>query len=355
MKVVAHNYQPGAVQEIADFVYGTTGIIRHGADFIDEKVLMCGVLYMAEDIWIMAQGKARVFIPQIEVQGDTIRRPRCPMISGIGSSDPVMVSHIEQARKENPDLVLTYINTPAPMKARSDGVYNGTLAVQIVGSIAEKSGGKGSVAFVGDVRTNHWIQTVIGKRYPDFHILSVPFEGVHCPSHLQIKAKPFIEKHRELQAKYGAENVGLALHAEVDEELMMFGLQNDAYFGGTGGLVKTPKNSEKPVWLVGTVEGVIDRLKRESDKEIHSPGIYCPNMSFTTPASVLAAKEIIEEVGPVASIHLARESRPYYDIEILRPELVSKTISGIKKVPAVELTIDESIAKGARKALSTLL
>ncbi len=352
--VISHNYQDGPTQEISDFVYGTTAIVRNGHQFKGKRVLFCGVIYMAEDLCNMSEGQAEVFIPEITVKDGEIDKPRCPMIKKQRDTEIVSLEHVEEARSLDPDLVLAYINTPSSIKAECDGVYNGTVGLNVARRIAKDKDGKGKVAFIGDVNVNNWMSDVLKPEYPDFEVLSVPAEDVFCPSHINIPEDMFFEMYDELK-KFHGENLGLEMHAEVSTRMREFGFQNGAYFGGTGGLVRTPKESDKNVWLVGTVEGVVDRLKRETDLDIYSINMRCPNMSYTTAQKVAKAKEMLDMGDPVADILYSNREEPYYEIQIHDQGCVEDAGGGRTRIPAVRLRVSEDISNGAREALKTLL
>jgi quinolinate synthase len=354
MLVISHNFQTGATQELSDFVLGTTGIVRKASSFAGEQVLFCGVLYMAEDLFIMSDGKAEVFLPEIVVKGGVISRPRCPMISKQAGSDIITMKHVEEARQIKPDIIMSYINTPASVKAEVDGVYNGTVGLAVIERIARENDGKGKVVFIGDHNVNGWIRASTKDKYPDLEVISIPKEGVHCPSHLAIPTELFAETYSTLIQEFGQEKVGLELHPEVDETLRVFGLEKKAYFGGTGGLVSTPSKSQRNIWLVGTVEGVIDRLNRETNNDIYSMGVLCPNMSFTSSKKVKRAKTLLEDGGEVAEIVYKFRDEPYYEINIIRKEHV-RTVNDTQYLPAVKLNVSKDIATRAKKSLSALL
>jgi quinolinate synthase len=354
MKVISHNFQKGATQEISDMVLGTTGIVRAAAGLAGKKILFCGVIYMAEDLYIMSDGKAQVFIPEIAVKNNEVVRPRCPMISKQKGSEIIKMEHVEEAKKENADTIMAYINTPASIKAEVDGVYNGTVGLKVIEKIAQKNNGRGKVVFIGDHNVNEWIFEEIKDKYPKFEVISIPKDDVHCPTHMAIPEELFMETYESLVKEFGEENVGLEMHPEVDGHLRAFGLSKNAYFGGSGGLIAKPKESEKKIWFVGTEEGVVDRLRRETDLEIFSLGMKCPNMAFTTPKKVNLAKEILENRGPVAKIHYKFKDKPYYEINILEEEYV-RVGNETTFIPAVELTVSDEILIRAKRSLSTLL
>jgi quinolinate synthase len=344
----------GATQKLSDFVLGTTGIVRKAADFAGEKILFCGVIYMAEDLYIMSEGKAEVYIPEIMVRDGKVIHPRCPMISKQKGSEIISMKHVKEARLTNPDTIMAYINTPASIKAEVDGVYNGTVGIRTITEIAQKNDGKGKVAFIGDHNVNEWISEEIKDLYPNFEIISIPEDGVHCPTHLDIPHDLFAETFSTLQKEYGQENVGLEMHPEVDKKLRNYGRSKGAYFGGSGALVKKPKNSKENVWLVGTEEGVVDRLKRETEKDIFSLGMICPNMAYTTPKKLNRAKKILANEGHVAEMIYKFKDEPYYDINVLNATHV-RSRNNTTYIPAVKLIVSEEIRKKAKDSLSTLL
>jgi quinolinate synthase len=335
-------------------VLGTTGIVRAADSLKGEQILFCGVIYMAEDLYIMSNGKAEVFIPEIAVSNGNVIRPRCPMISKQKGSEIITMKHVEMAKKENADTIMAYINTPASVKAEVDGVYNGTVGLRIIERIAKENNGRGKVAFIGDHNVNEWIFEEIKDKYPKFEVVSIPKHDVHCPTHVSIPERLFEETYESLIEKFGGENVGLEMHPEVDANLRIFGKSKGAYFGGSGGLVAKPKEFKKKVWFVGTEEGVVDRLRRETELEIYSLCMKCPNMAFTTPKKVNFAKKILENKGPVAEIDYQFWDEPYYEIKILRDEYL-RIKNHTKFIPAVKLKVSDEILVKAKNSLSTLL
>ena len=351
---ISHNYQTGAVQRMSDVVLGTSGIVRNAERYSGKSVLFCGVLYMAEDLYAMADD-LHVFIPEITLRDGKVLRPRCPMIAYQGRSGIITMEDVRRARELRPDIILSYINTPLSVKGETDGVYNGTSALESIERIARVDE-RGSAVLIGDVNVNAWIAEKIAQKYPEFTIISMPSDGVFCPPHIDIDPEKFIERWEELVKVHGEENVGLEMHPEVNSLLQRFGFEKNAYFGGTDGLVREPLGSDKRVWLIGTVEGIVERIRTLTDqKELHSPGVICPPMAYTTPGKVERAREILREGGPAATIHYQSPEEPYYSVEIHREELITNGRDGSMRIPAVELTIDDEIKEKGRRALSVLL
>ncbi|MGH2694522.1 MAG: quinolinate synthase NadA, partial [Actinomycetota bacterium] len=60
--ILAHNYQVGPVQDVADHVGDSLELSRIAADVDDSTIVFCGVHFMAETAKILAYEK-RVLIP----------------------------------------------------------------------------------------------------------------------------------------------------------------------------------------------------------------------------------------------------------------------------------------------------
>ncbi len=72
--LLAHNYQPGEIQEVADFVGDSLGLSMTAAQTPAEVIVFCGVHFMAETAAILCPDK-RVLLPRLDVgcyMADTI-------------------------------------------------------------------------------------------------------------------------------------------------------------------------------------------------------------------------------------------------------------------------------------------
>ena len=344
MKIISHNFQSVEVQTISDTVAGTSQLIAL-APQLNEPVLFCGVLYMAEDLVIMSSGKIDVFIPEVSVRNNIIIEPRCPM-------EKHSLNTIMSARNEKPNYMLAYINMSAIMKAYSDVVYNGTDAVRVIADLG-RSNNKLRVSLIGDRNVNHFIAVYCQQNLPNIEIIPA-VKMIYCPVHTRINVQEFISQWNRLRAKWNSENTGMSLHSEVSKELIDFGLDNGAYIGGTTGMTELLSNSTKPAWFVATVEPFVERLRTFTRKEIISPGIRCPHMEFTQPQKVKKALEIILNGGPVADIVFRNEYEPYYDIYVHRRRYVIKR-GDFVRIPAVRLAVDRVIRERAKRSLAHLL
>ena len=101
--ILAHNYQIGEVQDVADFVGDSLELSQKAAKIASDVIVFCGVHFMAETAAILSPDKT-VLIPD--------NNAGCPM------ADMITASELKEWKKNYPGRkVVCYINTSAEVKA----------------------------------------------------------------------------------------------------------------------------------------------------------------------------------------------------------------------------------------------
>ncbi len=119
--ILAHYYQTGDIQDIADFVGDSLALSQKAAANDADIILFAGVKFMAETAKILAPEK-KVLLPD--------------MNAGCSLADSCKAKDFKKFLKENPGrTVITYVNTTAEIKALSDISCTSSNAVQIVNSL----------------------------------------------------------------------------------------------------------------------------------------------------------------------------------------------------------------------------
>ena len=119
--ILAHYYQTGDIQDIADFVGDSLALSQKAASNNADIILFAGVKFMAETAKILAPEK-KVLLPD--------------MNAGCSLADSCKADDFEKFIKENPGrTVVSYVNTTAEIKALSDIICTSSNAVQIVESL----------------------------------------------------------------------------------------------------------------------------------------------------------------------------------------------------------------------------
>jgi len=259
--ILTHNYQPGEIQDIADFAGDSLGLSAEAARTDAETIVFCGVHFMAETAAILSPDKT-VLLPEKDAG--------CPM------ADMITAPQLRQLKAQHPDaLVVSYVNTTADVKALSDYCCTSGNAVELVGSLDTDK----EIIFVPD---KHLGQYVIDKTGRDM----ILWPG-YCPSHVIISADD-IEK-----AKREHHDAVIMAHPECTEQVR--GRADEIL--STSGMLNFAGKSEAMRFIVATETGIIHTLKKQNpDKEFYraTDNAICPNMKKITLEKVVWSLEDME-------------------------------------------------------------
>jgi len=249
--ILAHNYQRGEVQDIADFVGDSLELSQNAARTDAEVIVFCGVHFMAETASILCPTKI-VLLPDINAG--------CPMAD--------MVTAENLRKRELPGAtVVCYINSSAEVKAESDVCCTSANAVKIIESMDAKD-----ILFVPDQYLGHYISARTGRK---MHL----WPG-YCPTHLRIQAEDITRLKKEYpQAK-------AIVHPECRPEVTAVA---DEVLS-TGGMCRFAREADAREIIVGTEIGIIHRLRKENPGKKFIPAseqAVCPNMKLITLEKIL--------------------------------------------------------------------
>ena len=251
--ILAHNYQLGEVQDIADFVGDSLELSQNAAKTEAKVIVFCGVRFMAETASILCPDKI-VLLPDIHAG--------CPM------ADMITAERLRERKRELPNAtVVCYVNSSAEVKAESDVCCTSANAIKVIESLDSEE-----ILFVPDQYLGHYISTKTDKRmslWPGF-----------CPTHIRIQPQDIIRLKKEhTQAK-------VVVHPECRPEVIA--LADEVL--STGGMCRFAQKTEAEEIIVGTEIGIIHRLRKENPGKKFIPAseqAICPRMKLITLESVL--------------------------------------------------------------------
>ena len=255
--VVAHNYQNPEIQEIADFLGDSLELSRKAQHFETDFIVFCGVRFMAESAKILAPEK------KIILANDDAG---CPM------ADMITADNVKNIREKYPDYtIVAYVNTSAAVKSEVDVCCTSSNALEIVEKIPNDK-----IYFVPDKNLGGWIQRQTKKTM------------IMWPGFCTVHNRMTVEDISRARAEF-PEGVVL-VHPEAPLEVLE---KADAVLS-TGQMVKYAAASEKKIFIIGTEQGMIYKLKKDfPDKEFYTMGriFTCANMKKTTLFDVKNALE----------------------------------------------------------------
>jgi len=256
--ILAHNYQPGEIQDLADFTGDSLGLSVQAAQTDAETIVFCGVRFMAETAAILSPDKT-VLLPE--------KSAGCPM------ADMITAEQLAELKQKHPDaLVVCYVNSTAEVKAESDYCCTSANAVELVTSLPQGR----RIIFVPDQHLGRFVAERTGRDL-------ILWPG-YCTTHVLI-TEDDISKAR---AKYP--DAVVMAHPECSEPVKE--LADELL--STGQMLKFAARSEARRFIVATEIGIIHALKKQNpDAEFYpaSERAVCPNMKKITLDKVITSLE----------------------------------------------------------------
>jgi len=253
--LLAHNYQPGEIQDIADFTGDSLALSITASQTPAKIIVFAGVHFMAETAAILCPDKA-VLLPRLDV--------------GCYMADTITPESLLARKAELPGVpVVTYVNSSAAVKAESDICCTSANAVKVVNSLPGSR-----VLMVPDKNLARYT-----ARHTEKEVLT--WAGC-CNIHDALTAQEVLDtKAAHPQAVFVA-------HPECRPEVLDLA---DA-IRSTTGMLEFARRAEVREFIIGTEMGLLHTLRKENpDKSFFSPSphLICPDMKRITLADLIAA------------------------------------------------------------------
>ncbi len=253
--LLAHNYQPPEIQDVADFLGDSLGLSLTAQKTPAEVIVFCGVHFMAETAAILCPDKT-VLLPRLDV--------------GCYMADTVTAGGLQARKAELPGVpVVTYVNSTAAVKAESDICCTSANAVTVVNSLDAPR-----VLMVPD--RNLALYTA---RHTDKEVLH--WEGC-CNIHDALTPE-------EVLACRAAHPPAIFLaHPECRPEV----LDLADVIRSTSGMLNFVREAPDQEFIVGTEMGIIYTMQQANPgKRFYSPSdkLLCPDMKRISLEDVILA------------------------------------------------------------------
>ena len=233
--ILAHYYQTGDIQDIADFVGDSLALSQKAASNSSDIILFAGVKFMAETSKILAPEK-KVLLPDLK--------------AGCSLADSCKAVDFEKFIKENPGrTIITYVNTTAEIKALSDIICTSSNAVQIVESLPENE----KILFAPDRNLGNYILKKTGRDM-------VIWNGT-CHVHEEFSLEAILKLKKETpEAK-------IIVHPECELPVRMVA----DFIGSTSELLRFTETDNAKCYIVATEAGILHQMKKENPGKTYLP------------------------------------------------------------------------------------
>jgi quinolinate synthase len=276
--ILAHYYQEGDIQDIADYIGDSLGLSQQAANTDADVIVFAGVHFMAETAKILNPNKL-VLLPDLN--------------AGCSLADSCPPQEFQAFKDARPNhLVISYINCSAEIKAMSDIICTSSNAVKIVEQIPLEQ----PIIFAPDRNLGRYVAEQTGRDL-------VLWQG-SCIVHETFSEKRIIE----LQVQHPEAEI--IAHPECEPSV----LRHAEYIGSTTALLKYTQNSDRNTFIVATEPGIIHQMKKAAPHKqfIPAPATNncacneCPYMRLNTLEKLyLAMKNRTPEIILPEHIRLA--------------------------------------------------
>ncbi|NOZ42881.1 MAG: quinolinate synthase NadA [Alphaproteobacteria bacterium] len=270
--ILAHYYQDGRIQDLADFVGDSLDLSRKAAATDADVIVFCGVRFMAEVAKILNPAKT-VILPD--------------MAAGCSLEDSCPVDDFAAFRARYPDHIsLTYINCSAAVKAHSDIIITSSNARYIIDQIPADQ----PILLAPDQHLGRYLVQETGRDM-------VLWPG-SCIVHEQFSEKELIN----LKTRHPLAPV--AAHPECPAHI----LNHADHVGSTSSILKFVRESDADSFIIATEPGIIHQMEKTSPEKtfIGAPGIdgecscnQCPFMALNTLEKL---RDCLRDLTPVIEI-----------------------------------------------------
>ncbi|MEW6350620.1 MAG: quinolinate synthase NadA [Thermodesulfobacteriota bacterium] len=233
--ILAHYYQDGRIQDIANHVGDSLDLSRKAAATTADVIVFCGVRFMAEVAKILCPTR-KVLIPDAAA-GCTLEES-CPP------------EEFRRFRDDHPDhMAVTYINCSADVKALSDVIVTSSNATSIVRQLPPAR----PILFAPDRHLGRWVSEKTGRQMTLWH--------GSCVVHDQFSESFLLE----LMAKHPRALV--VAHPECPETI----LSHAHHIGSTRSLLEYSTTAQAEEFIVATESNLIHQMKKASPSKSFFP------------------------------------------------------------------------------------
>jgi quinolinate synthase len=235
--ILAHYYQPPAIQDIADYLGDSLQLARAAKDTDADMIAFCGVHFMAEAAKILNPTK-KVVLPDTQ--------------AGCSLADGCSGEGLRAMRAKHPGaLIATYINCNAETKAESDIIVTSSNAETIIRSLPEDR----PIIFAPDKNLGRYLMKKTGRDM-------ILWDG-SCIVHEAFSM--------ERIAQQMADNPQAKLISHPESETPVLDLSH--FVGSTSALLNFVEKDDAQEFIVATEEGILHEMQKRAPHKKLMPAL----------------------------------------------------------------------------------
>ncbi|HEY4635839.1 MAG TPA: quinolinate synthase NadA [Rhodospirillales bacterium] len=253
--ILAHYYQDGEIQDLADFVGDSLDLSRRAAATDADMIVFCGVRFMAEVAKILSPSKT-VLLPDAD--------------AGCSLEETCPAEDFARFRAAHPDHVaITYINCSAAVKAISDIIVTSSNAEHIIRQLPADQ----PILFAPDRHLGAYLSRKTGRRMTLWNGTCVVHDRFSTRELVKLKTK-----HPEAP---------IVAHPECHEGI----LDHADHIGSTRAILEFVLKSPAKEFIIATERHIIHQMQKSAPQKtfIPAPGAdgscscaACPFMEMNT-------------------------------------------------------------------------
>jgi quinolinate synthase len=273
--ILAHYYEEGDIQDVADFVGDSFYLAKMGQTVPQPVILLAGVVFMAESVKILNPTKT-VLVPDLEAS--------CSLVKG------APYDRYLAWRQQHPDgIAVTYINSSAEVKSISDVIITSSNAEQIINSIPRDR----KILFGPDQHLGRFLSKKLKREF-------VLWPGA-CEVHVLFNARKLYELTLEHP------DAVVIAHPECEESVLNYA----QVIGSTSRLLEEVQKNPAKKFIVATEGGIFHQMQklRPDVTLIQAPvldsGCLCNNCPYMKINSMEKIKYALEHLKPEVTLEEA--------------------------------------------------
>lgn len=299
--ILAHYYQSGDIQDIADFVGDSLDLSRKAAATDADVIVFCGVRFMAEVAKILSPQKT-VVLPDLA--------------AGCSLEDSCPPDDFARFVADHPDhMVLSYINCSAAVKAHTDIIVTSSNAEHIVSQLPADQ----KIIFAPDKHLGGFLSRKMNRDM-------VLWDGT-CMVHEKFSESELVK----LMARHP--DAPVAAHPECPAHIV----EHADLVGSTSAILKFAVESPSETIIVATEPGIIHQMEKAAPHKtfIGAPGAdgncncnICPYMALNTMQKIyMCLRDLAPQIELEEDIRV-RAEKPLRRMLEMSPQLAPRPDPG---------------------------